>query len=125
MNDNITGIRLRELRKNKGKTLREVGKETNIAYSGLATIERGERICNSSTLDILATYYDVTTDYLLGKSNNPNAINVSVADADGYMTTIEYQLLDKMKGFTIEDFKKLDEYIDFLKSKKGDNNNEK
>ena len=118
MSDNITGVRLRELRKKAKKNLREVGEATNIAYSGLATIERGERKCNSSTLDILATYYNVTTDYLLGKTDNPNSLNVTIADADGSITSIEYTLLDKMKGFTLEDFKKIDEYIDFIKSKK-------
>lgn len=64
----ITGDRLRELRREKGKTLREVNVDTGISYSGLASIERGENSCNTSTLKILADYYDVPTDYLLGSA---------------------------------------------------------
>lgn len=55
----ITGDRLRELRREKGKTLREVNVDTGISYSGLASVERGENSCNTSTLKILADYYDV------------------------------------------------------------------
>ena len=61
----ITGDRLRELRREKGKTLREVNVDTGISYSGLASIERGENSCNTSTLKILADYYNVPIDYLL------------------------------------------------------------
>ena len=73
----ITGDRLRELRKEKGKTLREVNDDTGISYSGLASIERGENSCNTSTLKILADYYDVPTDYLLGLSNQRNGIKTN------------------------------------------------
>ena len=116
------GERLRDLRKEKRKTLREVGIETGIDYSGLAQIERGERNCNTTTFDILAKYYNVSADYLLGKTDNPNAIVMQVLDNDGSITEVEYTLIDKLKGLTIEDMVKVDEYVDFLKSKnKGDN----
>ena len=36
---------------------------------------------------------------------------------DGFVTNVEYELLDKIKGFTVDDMRKLDEYIEFLKSK--------
>ena len=112
------GSRLRELRKNNNKTLRQVNDATGIDYSNLAQIERGEHGCNSDTLKILADYYGVTTDYLLGKTSKPNAIQITYADADGVITNLEYELLDKMKGFDIEDFHKVLEYIDFLKTVK-------
>ena len=66
----ITGDRLRELRKEKRKTLREVNEDTGISYSGLASIERGENSCNASTLKILSEYYGVSTDYLLGNTSS-------------------------------------------------------
>lgn len=112
-----TGERLRELRKTKRKTLRDVNIDLGVSYSNLAAIERGEHGCNADTLNKLAAYYDVSIDYLLGKTNNPNATIIQVASMDGFVTNVEYELLDKIKGFTVDDMKKLDEYIEFLKSK--------
>ena len=79
--NNITGIRLRELRKGKMLTLRDVEKDTNVSYSSIAAIERGMRSCNTSTLKILADYYQVSTDYLLGKNDNatPDKVEVDIA----------------------------------------------
>ena len=119
------GERLRELRKEKRKTLREVNDATGIDYSNLSQIERGDHGCNSSTLQILADYYQVTTDYLLGYTDNPKAIKVNVADNTGNISSIDYVLLDKVKGFTVEDMNKVFEYVDFLKAKKEVEKNEK
>ena len=119
------GTRLRELRKQKNKTLRDVNDDLGISYSNLAQIERNEHSCTADTLKILAKYYDVSIDYILGKTDNPNAQIVSVADSYGSITKIEYELLDRVKGLTIEDFIKINEYIDFLKSKNKGGNDEK
>ena len=112
-----TGERLRELRKEKRKTLREVSEETTISNSNLSEIENGVHGCTADTLSILANYYGVSVDYLLCKTNNPNATIIQVASMDGFVTNVEYELLDKIKGFTVDDMRKLDEYIEFLKSK--------
>ena len=121
------GSRLRELRKNNNKTLRQVNDATGIDYSNLAQIERGEHGCNSDTLKILADYYGVTTDYLLGKTSKPNAIQITYADADGVVTNLEYELIERTKGFDVDDFHKVLEYIDFIKTvkEKESDNNEK
>ena len=118
----MIGERLKELRKNKHKTLRQVSQDTTISNSNLSEIENGVHGCNADTLNILAKYYNVSIDYLLGKTDNPNAIVMQVLDNDGSITEVEYTLIDKLKGLTIEDMIKVDEYVDFLKSKnKGDN----
>lgn len=111
------GERLRELRKEKRKTLRQVNDDTGIDYSNLAQIERGVHGCNADTLNILANYYNVSMDYLLGKTDNPKATIIQVADSDGSITSIEYEIMDKIKGFTNEDMQKVLEYVDFIKSK--------
>ena len=74
------GTRLRTLRKEKHKTLRDINDDLGISYSNLAAIERGEHNCNADTLRMLAQYYNVSTDYLLGKTDNPNARIVIVMD---------------------------------------------
>ena len=112
------GQRLRQIRLEKQKTLRDVNESIGISYSNLAQIERGEHGCTIETLKLLADYYGVTYDYLIGKTSKPNAIQITYADADGVITNLEYELLDKMKGFDVEDFHKVLEYIDFLKTVK-------
>jgi transcriptional regulator with XRE-family HTH domain len=111
------GERLRELRKEKRKTLRDINDGLGISYSNLAQIERGEHGCNAETLNILAQYFNVSMDYILGKTDNPKATIIQVADSDGSITSIEYELLDKVKGFTTDDMQKVFEYVDFIKSK--------
>ena len=113
------GEKLRTLRKEQHKTLRQVNDDTGISFSNLSEIERGEHGCTSDTLKILANYYGVTFDYLLGKTESPNAVILNVADADGTLTKIQHELLDATKGLTADDLIKINEYIDFLKSKKG------
>ena len=111
------GERLRELRKEKRKTLRDINDELGISYSNLAAVERGDHGCNASTLNMLANYYNVSIDYILCKTDNPKATIIQVADSDGSITSIEYELLDKVKGFTTDDMQKVFEYVDFIKSK--------
>ena len=119
------GEKLRNLRKKQHKTLRQVYEDTGIDYSNLARIEKNEHGCNSSTLQILADYYGCTTDYLLGYTDTPKAIHIQVLDNDGSITELQHELLDLTKGFTVDDFQKVNSYIEFLKSKKEVEKNEK
>lgn len=75
----VLGKRLRELRKEKKKTLNQVAKELNISLSALAMYERDERIPPTDKLHFLADYYDVSVDYLLGRTDHPQG-NVSDYD---------------------------------------------
>ena len=121
------GAKLKELRKSKHLTLWQVAEDTTISRSNLSEVENNEHGISANNLKTLADYYGVTTDYLLGKTNKPNAILVTSAGVDGSITTLEYELLDKVKGFTTDDFHKVLEYIDFINTvkKKESDNDEK
>jgi len=69
--------RLRELRKSRNLSLRELDEKVNINYSQLARIERGESYLNQQHIDVLSHFFGVTADYLLGKSENIKPINKS------------------------------------------------
>ena len=112
------GSRLKELRKSKHLTLRQVAESTNISRSNLSEVENNEHGINATNLNTLANFYGVTTDYLLGKTSKPNAIQITYADADGVVTNLEYELIERTKGFDVEDFHKVLEYIDFIKTVK-------
>lgn len=121
----IISARLKQLRKDKHLTLREVSEATGISNSTISEIETGDHGCNAGTLKALADFYGVTTDYLVGTTDNPNKTLISIADSDGSITTIEYQLIDKLKGLTVQDMIEIEKYVDYLKSKKEVEKNEK
>ena len=61
--------RLRELRTDLGKSQAQVAKETGLSKSAIANWELGQRIPNAMAVIILARYFKVTTDYLLGEED--------------------------------------------------------
>lgn len=72
-NKNITGNRLRELRLEKGYTLKEVAEELDgIGDSILGIYELGKRKPSKNAFKKLAEYYGVDYKYLLGESDIRN-----------------------------------------------------
>ena len=63
--------RLKELRFYKEKTQLQVQMETGIAQALLSKYENGVRIPPTDTLMILADYYGVSMDYIMGRTDNP------------------------------------------------------
>ena len=66
------GLRLRALRNEKKLTQDELGKLLNVSGKTIGTWERDSRQPNIEAINKLASIFDVTTDYLLGLSNDPN-----------------------------------------------------
>ena len=58
--------RLKELRKQMGLRLNDVANELGISKPFLCNLEKGRRIPSIETLLNLATFYKVSTDYILG-----------------------------------------------------------
>lgn len=63
------GSRLRELRKEKKLKQRELAAFLNITEVHYRRVEAGKINIPTLTLCALADYYGVTTDYLLGRSD--------------------------------------------------------
>ncbi|MDT3325419.1 MAG: helix-turn-helix domain-containing protein [Bacillota bacterium] len=61
--------RLKELRKEKGLTQQKVADILNISQPNYRRWESGERRPSVETLVMLADYFDVSTDYLVGRKN--------------------------------------------------------
>lgn len=62
--------KLKKARYDTGFTQREVSKETGITQSVLARYETGKLEPNIETLGLLADFYDVSVDWLLGTKRN-------------------------------------------------------
>ncbi len=63
---------LKLLRKSKGYTQIAVQMKTGIEQALLSKFENGERIPPTETLIKLADFYNVSIDYILCRTNNPN-----------------------------------------------------
>ena len=67
----MLGKRLRYLREKRGLSQLELAKKLNMPDQNVSNYERGFRQPDYETLDKIASFFNVTTDYLLGRSNNP------------------------------------------------------
>lgn len=61
--------RLKELRKEKRVTLGEVAEATGISFQAISFYEHGERDASVKSLIKLADYFNVSLDYLVGRSD--------------------------------------------------------
>lgn len=66
-------LRLKEARRAKGMTQAEVAAIIGVTQNGLSNWETGRNRVDLVTLQRLADIYNVTTDYLLGKDDQPSA----------------------------------------------------
>ncbi|MCL2391224.1 MAG: helix-turn-helix domain-containing protein [Oscillospiraceae bacterium] len=64
------GDRLSELRKNRGLKQSDVSELINVSASSISSYERGKRDPNFDVLTDLSEVYDVTIDYILGKTSS-------------------------------------------------------
>lgn len=65
--DNMFAQRLRELRKRKKLTMKELGRKFNLAESTISGYENGNRTPDLEVIEKIADYFEVSTDYLLGR----------------------------------------------------------
>ena len=67
-------LRLREIRKESGISLKKLGEIIGVAESTMSLYENEKRQPDYETLKKLADYFNVTTDYLLGREESPKII---------------------------------------------------
>ena len=72
--NNVLGSRLKELRLKKDKLQKDVANYLNISDVAYGYYEKGERQPNPEMLLKLAEYFGVTTDYLLGRTENEKLV---------------------------------------------------
>lgn len=65
------GKRLRRLRAQKNKTQAQVAMDLGLQRGTYAQYEIDRREADYKTLQRMADYYNVTTDYLLGRTSDP------------------------------------------------------
>ena len=64
-------MRLKELRKSRGISQLKLAIDLNMNQNSISRYETGEREADYATLVKFADYFDVSVDYLLGRTDNP------------------------------------------------------
>ncbi|MDB8790666.1 helix-turn-helix transcriptional regulator [Romboutsia sp. 1001216sp1] len=69
------GKRLKTLRKDFKLTQAQLGKNLNLSQRTISGYENGLRFPDEQILNSIADYFDVSVDYLLGRTNIKNIYN--------------------------------------------------
>ncbi len=64
-------MRLKEIRKKKQISQLKLAMDLNMSQNSISRYETGEREADYATLIRLADYFDVSIDYLLGRTDHP------------------------------------------------------
>ena len=67
----IFANRIKFLRKQKNIKQSELGEKIGLTYTAISDIERGRRTTTIEKLVALADYFEVSIDYLVGRTDNP------------------------------------------------------
>jgi transcriptional regulator with XRE-family HTH domain len=77
--------RLKELRVEKNLTQEELGEKLNLTKANISKYETGRIEPNLETLNYLSEFFDVSIDFLLGRTNIRTPITtVALHRKDGY-----------------------------------------
>ena len=70
-NEKIFAQRVFELRRKRGLSQKELGEVLGLTHKSISTIESGIRSTTIDKLILLAKFFEVSTDYLLGLKDEP------------------------------------------------------
>lgn len=122
-------IKLKELRENAGKTMKEVARDLNIKYTTYITYEKGTYEPSLQTLKDLAEYFHVTVSELIDDANNETSILYEAKKRQDEEELARYLemlrtrpemrvLLDTMKGATKEEVEANVKFLETLRGKR-------
>ena len=107
--------KLRDLREEKGLKLEELSKEIGISKSALGRYENEEGSeIGHKHICMLANYYNVSADYLVGLSENRNPVNAEVSDLHLQDKTIELLTSGKLNNRLVCEMIEHDDFPKFL-----------
>lgn len=109
--------RLKRLRIDSGYTQEQLAKKLGITKSRLGMYEIGQRSPDFETLELIADFFNVDMNYLLGKSHNTTKIQIN--DASAVINSVESDdiktaLLQNYENLNSEGKQKLKTYSDDL-----------
>ena len=92
------------LRKEKGISQKEAAANLGVSQALLSHYEKGIRECGLDFLVRAADFYNVSTDYLLGRSADPEGLTIAAEDipepdAAGKLLALDLETLEIVNRF--------------------------
>jgi len=87
------GNRLKKLRTEADISLRELQKYTGITNSVISVLESGKRPFRQTHIDTLSSFFNVTSDFLLGRSDVGYIVYPEYGDEEIILSNSEYMRL--------------------------------
>ncbi|HDR7601542.1 TPA: helix-turn-helix transcriptional regulator [Bacillus mycoides] len=116
----MIGEKIKELRKNSKITQEQLGNAIGVSKMAISYFEKGKKSPGRESLEKIADYFNVTTDYLLGRSEDPELNeeeNKTVTEeGKNIMTLIESLPEDERK----KAWEQLEMYVTYMQNKKND-----
>lgn len=119
-------IRLKELRLQRNLNMAETAKALDIKYTTYVDYEKGNSEPNAVNLVKLAKFYDVSADYILGRTDDPRTQAQKQQEEDELAAYLEMLrtrpemriLLDTVAGATKEEVEANVHFLEALRGKK-------
>ncbi len=106
------GENIKQLRKDKELSQDELGKIFNISGPAVSKWETGQTEPDNKTLKMIANFFGVTTDYLLGNEIQANKINDAIKEKDVLKRLlIKNGYMKENEDLSDEEFEKLMKFI--------------
>jgi transcriptional regulator with XRE-family HTH domain len=114
INGNEIGLRIKQLRNEKGVTQQELAWKLQITIACLSRYERGHRIPRMDTIEKIAKIFDADLNYFLDHSNsNCNKNNNDAPDSKEKTIAEILMLLNNANETIVSDVKKYAELLLF------------
>lgn len=115
----MIGTRLKKLRRDMNLTQAELSLRLSISRSSLSLYEINKREPDCETINKIADFFEVSLDYLYGRSSDAFNSKTRIMDISASLTEKEKQLLEifgKIKDETLQEkiITKLEGYVDGL-----------
>lgn len=121
----MIGKKLKKLREERGLLQKELASKINVSSGAIGMYENEKRNPDYKTLNKLADFFEVSVDYLLGRTDDPKAYVISGDEIPNELKKlgveelgVEYEV--KKHGLTDEDIKDVIDYIRFKAQKNKD-----
>ena len=113
------GNRIRELRKAKGLTMKQLGEILDLAESTISQYETGKRQMDNETLFRLGEFFDVTVGYLLGVEDKLKA-PTGIGEREMSDAELKFALWGNCEDVSDEDLADVRRYAAFVRERKKD-----
>ena len=118
----MIGARLKNLRQKKGITQNELGAILGVGKTTISQYESETRSPDTNMLQRIADFFDVTSDYLLGRTDTPNTVTLEGDQIPESLRNVDVELIEMIKeakesGLTKSELEEILEFARKIKKK--------